>query len=44
MEQTCERVIDLVKEIWNNIEKAGMQDAQFAINFLDELNKLSVIH
>lgn len=42
VEEMCNMTISLVEEMINIIKEENLQDEQFALDFLDKLNELSV--
>lgn len=39
---TCQATINVLEEVWRMIEKAGMKDEQFVLDWLDKLNEISI--
>lgn len=38
----CQMSIQMLNEIWKQIEKSGMKDEQFVLNWLDTVNEISI--
>lgn len=38
----CRASIHVLEQIWTMIEKAGMQNEQFVLDWLDSINEISV--
>lgn len=38
----CRASIHVLEEIWTMIEKAGMQNEQFVLDWLDSINAISI--
>lgn len=38
----CRASIHILEEIWTMIEKAGMQNEQFVLDWLDSINDISI--
>lgn len=38
----CRASIHVLEEIWTMIEKAGMQNEQFVLDWLDSINDISI--
>lgn len=44
LEKRCDTVLNDVEQILKEIKDNGLQNEQFLINFLDNLNRLSVLY
>ena len=38
----CQASVHVLNELWKMIEKAGMKDEQFVLDWLDKINEISV--
>lgn len=38
----CQASLHVLEELWKMIEKAGMKDEQFVLDWLDKVNEISV--
>ena len=38
----CQASIHVLEEVWKMIEKAGMKNEQFVLDWLDQINAISI--
>lgn len=42
LKETCDKIIQLLEQVWNIIKKEELENTQEVLDFLDKLNEYSI--